>query len=488
MLEYKELFIGGQWVRPHASDLVDVISPFTQEVLGRTPAVSIHEIDSAVSAARSAFDIGEWPHVGIAARADALRAVRDGLARRSTDITQIVASEAGLPVKMWARVDIALSIMDYYLDLANELDESELRHGPTGDVLVHKTPIGVTAAIVPWNAPLNIAVIKMVPALLAGCTVVLKPDPHTPLHSFALAEVLQEAGLPPGVVNVVPAGREASAELVEHLGVDHVSFTGSTAVGRTVGQVCGRQLKRCTLELGGKSAAIVLDDVDLQKQLRWLVGTTFMNNGEACVLQSRVLAPRSRYEEVVEALAAGAAMLKVGDPDDPATDIGPLITAAHRSRVEAMVERAADSGAKVVTGGARPSSLPRGWFYEPTVLADVHNGAEIAQEEVFGPVVVVIPYDDDDQAVELANDSPYGLSGTVWTSDHDRGLDVARRVKTGNFGINVFGMDPSAPFGGMKQSGLGRELGPEGYEEFLNLKSIHLPRKWNGSALADGTN
>jgi betaine-aldehyde dehydrogenase len=488
MLEYKELFIGGQWVRPHVPELEDVISPFSEAVVGRTPSASVHDIDRAVVAARSAFDGGEWPKAGIEARANALRAVRDGLARRSGDITTTVATEAGLPVKMWARVDIALSIMDYYLDMASELTESELRRGPTGDVLVHKTPVGVTAAIVPWNAPLTIAVIKMVPALLAGCTVVLKPDPHTPLHTFALAEVIEQAGLPPGVVNIVPAGREASAELVEHLGVDHVSFTGSTAVGRAVGRVCGRQLKRCTLELGGKSAAILLDDVDLPKQLRRLVGTTFMNNGEACVLQSRVLAPRSRYGEIVDALAAGASMLRLGDPNDPDTDIGPLITSAHRGRVERMVDRAVDSGAKLVTGGDRPKTPTQGWFYEPTVLADVANDDEIAQEEVFGPVVVAIPYDDDDHAVELANDSPYGLSGTVWTSDHDRGLDIAQRVKTGNYGINTFGMDPCAPFGGMKQSGLGSELGREGFDEFLNLKSIHLPRNWHGSAPAHRRN
>ncbi|WP_111511495.1 aldehyde dehydrogenase [Mycobacterium kyogaense] len=487
MLEFRELYIGGKWEQPHEAGLRDVISPFSEAAIGRTPSVSVRDIDRAVAAARAAFDSGEWPTAGIEARAKCVRALRDGLARRSAAVTDIIAMEAGLPVKMWARVDIALSIIDYYLGLARGLAETELRHGPTGDVLVQKSPVGVTAAIVPWNAPLNIAVIKIVPALLAGCTVILKADPHTPLHAFALAEVIDEAGFPPGVINVVPAGRAESAELVEHLGVDHVSFTGSSATGRIVGRVCGQQLKRCTLELGGKSAAIVLDDVQLEKQLPRLVGATFMNNGEACVLQSRVLAPRSRYAEIAEALAAGASTLVVGDPNDPNTDVGPLITAAHRERVEALVDRAVDSGAKVVTGAARPKTLTHGWFYEPTVLADVVNGDEIAQEEVFGPVVVVVPYDDDDHAVELANDSPYGLSGTVWTSDHDRGLDIARRVDTGNYGINTFGMDPSAPFGGMKQSGLGSELGPEGLHEFLKSKSIHLPRNWRGATPGQGS-
>jgi aldehyde dehydrogenase (NAD+) len=480
MLEYKELFIGGRWVTPHGPDLVDVISPFSEDVIGRIPAVDLTDVDRAVAAARSAFDRGEWPSLGIGARANVLRALRDGLAQRAAEMTSLIASEAGLPVKMWARVDIALSFVDYFLDLADSLSESDLRRGATGDVLVHRTPVGVSAAIVPWNAPLSTALIKLVPALLAGCTVVLKPDPHTPLHSFLLAEIVEEIGLPAGVVNIVPAGREQSADLVEHLGVNHVSFTGSTTTGRRVGQVCGRQLKRCTLELGGKSAAIVLDDVDLESQLGRLVGSSFMNNGEACVLQSRVLAPRSRYAEIVEALGESAARLALGDPNDSRTDIGPLITAGHRDRVGDVVARAIDSGARVVTGGRRPESLPRGWFYEATVLADVANGDEIAQHEVFGPVVVVIPYDDDDDAVSLANDSPYGLSGTVWTTDQERGLAVASRVDAGNYGINTFGMDPCAPFGGWKQSGLGTELGNEGFDEFLDLKAIHLPRDWHG--------
>ena len=480
MIEHKALYINGRWATPDCADLLDVVSPSSGEVIGRVPVVSTRDVDAAVAAARVAFDSGEWSTLGVQQRAKYVRAVRDGLVSRADEIASLIAAEAGLPIKMWARVDGAMTFFDYFLDLADRLEEPEIRKGPTCNVLVHEEPIGVVAAILPWNAPLAIAAMKIVPALLAGCTVVLKPDPSTPLHAFVLAEIFHEAGIPPGVVSVLPAQREASAALVEHPGVDHVSFTGSSATGRIVGQICGRQLKRCTLELGGKSAAIVLDDADLNAVLPWLVGTAFMNNGEACVLQSRILVPRGRHAEVVNALAGAASHLVVGDPHDPTTDIGPLISEAHRERVEGFVERGLQAGAKAVIGGARPGALDKGWYYEPTIMVDVNNSMEIAQEEIFGPVIVVIPYDDDEHAVALANDTPYGLSGTVWTSDHARGLAIAAKVRTGNYGINSFGMDPCAPFGGWKQSGLGTELGREGFDEFQVAKSIHLPGNWNG--------
>ena len=482
MIEHRKLYINGQWANPASDALLDVISPSTEEVIGRVPVVTPADIDAAVGAARTAFDSGEWSKLDVQERAKYVRAIRDGLIARNEEITDLIAAEAGLPIKAWARVDLALNFVDYYLDYAERVELSELRSGVIQKVLVRKEPVGVVAAIVPWNSPLSLAAMKFIPALLAGCTVVLKSDPNTPLHAFALAEVIHAAGLPAGVMNVVPAEREASAALVAHPGVDHVSFTGSTAVGRIVAQTCAQQLKGCTLELGGKSAAIVLDDVDLPAVLPFLSFTTFMNNGEACVLQSRVLAPRRRYDEIVGALTATAAGLAIGDPLATSTDLGPLITAAHRDRVAGFVDRGVRDGAKVAFGGGRPDAPTRGWYFEPTVLVDVDNSTEVAQQEIFGPVVSVIPYDNEAQAVALANDTPYGLSGTVWTSDHNRGLDVAAQVRTGNYGINSFGIDACAPFGGWKQSGLGSESGPEGFDEFLHAKSIHLPYDWSGDA------
>jgi aldehyde dehydrogenase (NAD+) len=482
MIEHRKLYINGQWANPAGDALLDVISPSTEEVVGRVPVVTPADIDAAVGAARTAFDSGDWSKLDVQERAKYVRAIRDGLIARNEEITDLIAAEAGLPIKAWARVDLALNFVDYYLDYAERVELSQLRTGVTQKVLVRKEPVGVVAAIVPWNSPLSLAAMKFIPALLAGCTVVLKSDPNTPLHAFALAEVIHEAGLPAGVMNIVPAEREASAALVAHSGVDHVSFTGSTAVGRIVAQTCAQQLKGCTLELGGKSAAIVLDDVDLPAVLPFLSFTTFMNNGEACVLQSRVLAPRHRYDEIVGALTATAAGLTIGDPLATSTDLGPLITAAHRDRVAGFVDRGVRDGAKVAFGGGRPEALTRGWYFEPTVLVDVDNSTEVAQQEIFGPVVSVIPYDDEAQAVALANDTPYGLSGTVWTSDHNRGLDIAAQVRSGNYGINSFGIDACAPFGGWKQSGLGSESGPEGFDEFLHAKSIHLPYDWSGDA------
>lgn len=480
MIERHELYIDGKWSTPHSSDLLDVISPSTEQLIGRVPVVVKDDIDDAVNAARNAFDSGVWPRMSVLERANTLRTFRNGFASRANELTELVAAEAGLPAKLWARAELALPFLDYFLDLADQLEESELRQGPTANVMVCKEPVGVVAAILPWNSPLGIAAMKVIPALLAGCTVVFKPDPNTPLHAQLLADLFHEAGVPPGVVNIVPAQRDASATLVEHPGVDHVSFTGSTAAGRIVGEACARQLKRCTLELGGKSAGIVLDDVDLEAVLPMLVGSAFMNNGEACILQSRILAPRSRYAEVVETLAAAASGLTVGDPLDLATDIGPLITDAHRTRVQGLVDRSLQKGAKVVVGGSPSRTQGPGWYYQPTILTDVENTMEIAQEEIFGPVVSVIPYDDDAHAIALANGTRYGLSGSVWTSDHGRGLAVASQVRTGNYGINTFGMDPCAPFGGWKQSGLGCELGREGFDEFRLTKSLHLPFDWAG--------
>jgi betaine-aldehyde dehydrogenase len=344
-----------------------------------------------------------------------------------------------------------------------------------GPSLVRKEPVGVVAAIVPWNVPLFTAMLKIAPALAAGCTVVLKPAPETPLDAYLLAECLDEAGIPAGVINIVTAGREVGEHLVTHPDIDKIAFTGSTVAGKRIGALAGERLRRVTLELGGKSAAIILDDADLATSIPALLGSSFMNNGQACVAQTRILASRDRYSEVVDAITEFASQQIVGDPLDPETQIGPLVAERQRARVEGYIATAQKEGGKITTGGGRPSSQSTGWYVEPTVFINVEPDSTLAQEEVFGPVVAVIPYDSPDDAVKIANNSEYGLSGTVFTSDIPAGIDIARRVRTGTFTINGFSLEFGAPFGGYKNSGIGRELGPEGLAAYLESKSICLP-------------
>jgi betaine-aldehyde dehydrogenase len=339
-------------------------------------------------------------------------------------------------------------------------------------MLIRREPVGVVAAIVPWNVPQFVTMSKVAPALLAGCTIVLKPAPETPLDAYLLAELIEQSGIPAGVFNVVPAGREAGEHLVRHPGIDKVAFTGSTAAGRRIASICGEQLKRVSLELGGKSAAIICDDADLDATIEGLKMASLMNNGQACVAQTRILASRRRYDEVVEALAAMMGGLAVGDPSEITTEVGPLVAERQRERVLGYIDIGRGEGAKVAVGGGRPRDLDHGWYVEPTLFVDVDNSMRIAQEEIFGPVLALIPFDDEDQAVAIANDSDYGLAGSVWTADADRGLDIARKVRTGTYGVNQYLMDFSSPFGGFKASGIGREFGPEGLSQYLELKSI----------------
>jgi aldehyde dehydrogenase (NAD+) len=477
MQSYDRLWIGGEWQQPSSKASLEVISPFTEEVVGRVPEAREADVDRAVAAARKAFDEGPWPRLSASERADLMGKLQGALQGRAGDLATTITGEMGSPITFshMGQVLAANLVLAYYVKLAREYPFEEVRAGMMGPALVRQEPVGVVAGIVPWNVPLFVTMLKLAPALASGSTMVLKPAPETPLDAYLLAQALEEVGIPKGVVNIVAAGREVGEHLVTHPGIDKVAFTGSTAAGKRIAALCGERLRRVTLELGGKSAAILLDDVDLAAALPGLLPACIMNNGQACVAQTRILAPRARYAEVVDAFAAALGALKVGDPMDPATAIGPLVAERQRARVEGYFATGRKEGARVVVGGGRPAGLAKGWFVQPTLFADVRNDMKIAQEEIFGPVVSVIPYDGDDEAVRIANASDYGLSGSVWGRDVERGLGVARRVRTGNYGVNGFGMEFSAPFGGFKQSGVGRELGPEGLRAYLEAKTIHLP-------------
>ncbi|MEO3825093.1 aldehyde dehydrogenase [Actinomadura sp. B10D3] len=476
MREHDRLFIGGEWTAPAGTGTIDVISPHTEEVIGRVPEGTEGDIDAAVAAARRAFDEGPWPRMSPAERAEIVGRLSAIYAERQQEMADLVTAEMGSPImfSVFGQAAIPQMVLQYYVDLAGTYAWEDERQGMLGPVTVTQEPVGVVAAIVPWNVPQFTLMLKLAPALIAGCTVVAKPSPETPLDSYLLAEWIREAGLPEGVVNIVPAGREVGAYLVAHPDVDKVSFTGSTAAGRKIGAVCGEQLKRVTLELGGKSAAIILDDADLGSAVEGFKLASLMNNGEACAAQTRILASRRRYDEVADALATMVGGLNVGDPADYGTEIGPLVAQRQQERVENYIRIGQDEGAKLITGGLdRPHD--RGWYVAPTVFGDVGNDMRIAREEIFGPVLVLIPYEDEDDAVRIANDSDYGLGGSVWTSDVDHGVDVARRIRTGSCGVNMYTLDPNTPFGGYKNSGLGRELGPEGLHAYLEHKSIPHP-------------
>lgn len=477
MTNYDSFFIGGKWVAASGSDTIQVVSPATEEIIGSVPDATNADIDKAVAAAREAFDLGPWPRMAPADRADIMASISAAITARMDEFATLISNENGSPYNfsIMGQVFAATAVLDYFTGLTREYPFEETRQGMMGPTLVRHEGVGVAAGIIPWNVPLFIVMLKLAPALASGSTIVLKPAPETPLDANLLADIIAEAGVPAGVVNIVAAGREVGEHLVRHPDIDKVSFTGSTVAGRKIGAICGEQLKRCTLELGGKSAAIICDDTDLATVIPGLLPAAIMNNGQACVAQTRILASRNRYAEVRDALAEAVAAYKVGDPLDPETECGPLVAERQRDRVEGYIASGIAEGATLVVGGGRPAGLDKGWYVEPTLFADVDNSMTIAQEEIFGPVITLIPFDTEDDAVAIANDSDYGLSGSVWTDDIEKGIDIARQVRTGTYTVNGFGMDFGSPFGGFKSSGVGRELGPEGLGAFLEDKTINLP-------------
>ncbi|WP_200209993.1 aldehyde dehydrogenase family protein [Micromonospora coerulea] len=469
LLVRRHLHVGGEWVDPADDDVIPVENPATGDIVGQVPGGTPADVDRAVAAARAAFP--GWAATAPAERAAHLDRLHAALAARADEIARTVTLELGTPLKLAARVQtgLPLTVLRSMVDLAARPAAEET----VGNSLVVREPVGVVGAITPWNYPLHQVVAKVAPALAAGCTVVLKPSELTPLTAYLLFDAITEAGLPAGVVNLVPGtGPVVGEALAAHPDVDLVSFTGSTATGRRIAHLAADRIARVALELGGKSANLILADADLATAVKVGLGNALLNSGQTCTAWTRMLVHRDRYAEALDLLAAAVGAYRPGDPFDSATRLGPLVSAAQAARVRRHVERALADGARLVAGGPDIPLPPRGHFVAPTVLADVHPDSALAQEEVFGPVLAVIPFADTDEAVAIANNSRYGLAGAVWSADEEVALAVARRLRTGQVDVNGGGFNPLAPFGGYKQSGLGRELGAYGIDEFREIKAI----------------
>ncbi len=470
-------FIGGRWVAPSSDATFTVIQPGNEEVFYRAAAAQPGDMDRAITAARVAFDEGPWPHLEPAERAEYLRAMAAGIRARSEDLGYLWTGQMGVIHSLAPRVMKGQGFLyDYYADAAATFRFVE-RHRPAGGEavgLLVREPVGVVGAIIAWNHPMSLIGKKLAPALLAGCTVILKASPEAPGETLVMAEIAEEIGLPPGVVNCITADREISEQMVRDDRVDKISFTGSTAAGRRIASLCGERIARYTLELGGKSAAVVLDDYDLGAVAKNLAQNVRIMTGQVCASLTRVIVSEHRHDELVDALSEALSRIRIGDPWEMSTEMGPLATRRQRDRVEEMIAKGRQQGARLATGGGRPAGLDRGFFIEPTVFANVDNHSSIAREEVFGPVLSVIPAQDERAAVEIANDSIYGLNASVFTNDADRALAVARRLRSGTVGHNGFRNDITIGFGGFKQSGIGREGGTEGLLAYLEPKTIIL--------------
>ncbi|HPG75388.1 MAG TPA: aldehyde dehydrogenase, partial [Rhodoglobus sp.] len=472
--EHTDLFIGGQWRAASTTGRIDVVNPATEEVWASVPDADAADVDAAVCAARAALP--DWRGIGAAARAEVVLRFADELAARGEGMARVITAENGTPIaETSAAASHSAGILRYFATLADLVDAVDVRpfpNAPGSYTEVSREAVGVCALISPWNFPLGLVMVKLAPALIAGCTVVIKPAAETPLDLRVLMEAAVAAGIPAGVINVITGGRETGSLLVQHPLVDKVAFTGSTEAGRIIAQQCGSLLRPVTLELGGKSAAILLDDVDLDYFGTMLNRTCLRNTGQTCYNSTRILAPRSRYGEIVELVAGVVASTKQGDPLELDTVYGPTVSARQRDRVEGYIALGRAEGATVATGGGRPA-FDRGFYVQPTVFSDVDNRMRIAQEEIFGPVLVVIPFDDDSDAARIANDSQFGLGGSIFSADESRAAALARTIETGSIGVNFFGSNHAAPFGGWKDSGLGVEYGPEGLNAYLRLKSVH---------------
>jgi aldehyde dehydrogenase (NAD+) len=473
MLVKDKLFIGGRWIAPSGSESIDVHNAGTGAVMGRVPAGTKKDIDAAVAAAQGALE--QWSRTPAEKRAEYLEKISAGLKARADELARTIAQEVGMPLKMASRIQAGLPIMNF-ANYAKILREFSFET-KNGNSIVLREPVGVVGAITPWNYPLHQIALKVAPALAAGCTVVLKPSEVAPFNAFILAEVAEAAGLPAGVLNMVTGtGAQAGEALVGHPRVDMISFTGSTRAGKRISELAAQSVKRVALELGGKSASVILDDADLAAAVKGTINVCYLNSGQTCNALTRMLVPQSKYEEAAKIAAELTKGFMVGDPLLETTRIGPLTSQAQLERVRGYIKKGIEEGAELVTGGVEaPEGVPAGGYYvRPTVFGKVRNDMTIAQEEIFGPVLSIIPYKDEEDAVRIANDTVYGLAGAVWSKDEGRAQRVARRIRAGQVDVNGGAFNMNAPFGGFKQSGRGREAGVYGLEEFLEYKSLQL--------------
>ncbi len=472
MRDHDKIYIDGAWVASDGTTSISVVNAGTEEVMGSIPAGTASDVDKAVAAARRAFD--SWAATDVEERQKYMVRIQEGLAARSPEIAEVIAGEVGMPITWSGMIQAGLPAgnMATYASLLEGFEFEET----IGNSLVVKEPVGVVGCITPWNYPLHQIICKIGGAFAAGCTVVLKPSEIAPLNAYILAEIIHDIGLPPGVFNMVMGdGPVVGAAITSHPDVDMVSFTGSTRAGRLVAAAAATSVKRVALELGGKSANIVLDDADFADVIPKGVFACYLNSGQTCTAHTRMLVPNSRYDEAVEIAAAAVSATEVNDPTAEGMHLGPVISQAQWDRVQSFIQQGIDEGARVVAGGlGKPDGHETGYFVKPTVFADVTNDMTIAQEEIFGPVLSIIGYDDDDDAVRIANDSQYGLAGGVWSASDERAMSVARKMRTGAVDVNGGGFNIAAPFGGYKQSGYGRENGPYGIDEFLQTKSLQL--------------